>query len=179
MSEATRADFDDFDEWAQHYDDYYPPKTRLDQEFRVSRLLVLASRSWTNRTDKMLRLETGQSRARWQALFTIAFAEQPSTMTEICHRARVQWPTTMRVVQDMERDGLIERENNPADKRSKLLRLTASGDRVIEKVQPTLDRERAALLADFSDEELRMCEKMLRTIFEAAIRAQSPDELFQ
>jgi MarR family transcriptional regulator for hemolysin len=170
MNGASRANYDDFDEWSKHYEDYYPPTTRLDREFRVSRLLILASRSWTNRIDNMLRLETGQSRARWQTLFTIAFAEQPSTMTEICHRARVQWPTTMRVVHDMERDGLIEREDNPTDKRSKLLRLTPAGEQVIEKVQPTLDRERAALLADLSHEELKLCAKMLRIIFEAAIR---------
>lgn len=173
MSGANCGDYDDFDEWSEHYHDYYPANCRLDQEFRTSRLLVLASRSWTNRVDKILRLETGQSRARWQVLFTIAFAEQPSTMTEICHRARVQWPTTMRVVQDMERDGLIEREDNPMDKRSKLLRLTPAGERVIAKIQPTLDRERTALLADLTDRELQLCETMLRTIFEAAIRGQS------
>jgi MarR family transcriptional regulator for hemolysin len=170
MSGAEHGAHDDFDEWSTRYHEYYPANARLDQEFRTSRLLVLASRSWTNRIDRMLRLETGQSRARWQVLFTIGFAEQPATMTEICHRARVQWPTMMRVVQDMERDGLIEREDCPVDRRSKLLRLTAAGEAVIARIQPTLDRERAALLAHLSDEELRTCETMLRRIFEAAIQ---------
>jgi len=174
MTASSDEDTDDFDSWNRSYHAYYPAGTRLDQEFRTSRLLVFASRSWTNRIDSLLRLETGQSRARWQLLFTIAFAEQPTTMTDVCHRARVQWPTMVRVVQDMEREGLVVREDNPTDGRSKLLRLTPAGDKVIAKIQPTLDRERAALLSGLSDKELRLCEKMLRIIFEAAIRPRHP-----
>lgn len=160
---------DDFDEWNSHYSDFYPRGTRLDDEFRTSRLLVMAGRSWTYRIDSLLRMETGQSRARWQILFTIAFAEQPVTMTAISRRVRVQWPTIVRVVEGMERDGLIEREDNPADGRSKLLRLTPEGEKVVARIQPTLDRERAALLAGLSDKELKVCTRMLKMIYEAAI----------
>lgn len=170
MPVDSARDHDDFDEWTDSYQDFYPVGQRLDQEFRTSRLLVLASRSWTYRIDNLLRNETGQTRARWQVLFTLAFTEHPSTMTDICHRVRVQWPTMVRVVEGMERDGLIVKADNPGDRRSKLLRLTDEGRRVIARIQPTLDRERAALLAEFNDEELAVCEKMLRRIFEAAIR---------
>jgi len=161
---------DDFDQWVENYHDFYPADSRLDREFRTSRLLVLAARNWTYRIDNMLRLETGQTRARWQVLFTLAFAPPPSTMTDICRRVRVQWPTMVRVVEGMVRDGLIAREDNPADGRSKLVRLTPRGEAVIARIQPTLDRERAVLLADFNDEELAVCEKMMLRIFEAAIR---------
>lgn len=170
MSADSTRDHDDFDEWTDSYGAFYPQGARLDQEFRTSRLLVLASRSWTYRIDNLLRRETGQTRARWQVLFTLGFTDKPSTMTEICHRVRVQWPTMVRVVESMERDGLIEREDNPTDRRSKLLRLTDQGRKVIGRIQPTLDRERAALLAGFTDEELAVCERMLRRIFETAIQ---------
>jgi MarR family transcriptional regulator, transcriptional regulator for hemolysin len=170
MSAFNEGDYDDFDEWNCRYHDYYPAHSQLDQEFRTSRLLVFAARSWTNRIDNLLRIETGQSRARWQVLFTIAFGDQPATMTEIAHRARVQWPTMMRVVQDMVREGLVERQDSPLDGRSKLLQLTPAGEAVIEKIQPILDRERAAVLAGLSKEDLRLCEKMLRKIFEASIQ---------
>ncbi len=170
MTENDAGNRDDFDAWSDHYNQYYPSGSRLDQEFRTSRLLVLAARSWMYRIDNLLRQETGQSRARWQLLFAIAFAEQPATMTDIGHRARVQWPTLVRVVEGMERDGLITREDNPADKRSKLLRLTPAGNDVVARIQPTLDRERAALLSSLSDEELTHCTAMLQKVFEAAIR---------
>ncbi len=170
MTENNAAAGDDFDAWSDHYNEYYPEGSRLDQEFRTSRLLVLAARSWMYRIDNLLRQETGQSRARWQVLFAIAFAEQPATMSDIAHRARVQWPTLVRVVEGMERDGLIARQDNPADKRSKLLRLTPAGDGVVAHIQPTLDRERTALLSGLSDEDLPRCAAMLQKIFEAAIR---------
>ncbi|WP_336980904.1 MarR family winged helix-turn-helix transcriptional regulator [Altererythrobacter fulvus] len=170
MTENDAGKLDDFDAWSDHYNQYYPGGSRLDQEFRTSRLLVLAARSWMYRIDNLLRQETGQSRARWQVLFAIAFAEQPATMSDIAHRARVQWPTLVRVVEGMERDGLIKREDNPADKRSKLLRLTPAGDDVVAHIQPTLDRERATLLSSLSDEELTQCTAMLQKVFEAAIR---------
>ncbi len=170
MTENNGDVIDDFDAWSGHYHEYYPVGSRLDQEFRTSRLLVLAARSWMYRIDNLLRMETGQTRARWQVLFAIAFAEQPATMTDIAHRARVQWPTLVRVVEGMERDGLIAREDNPTDKRSKLLHLTPAGHKVVTHIQPTLDRERATLLSALSDEELSHCAAMLQKIFEAAIR---------
>lgn len=161
-------EYDDFDDWNSQYGDYYASGTRLDLEFRTSRLLVFSTRSWIKRIDNLLHRETGQTRARWQVLFTLGFADQPATMTEIGHRARVQWPTLVRVVEGMERDGLISREDNPADGRSKLLRLTAEGNRITAQIQPIIDRERAALLAELSDSELASCAKMLQKIFKAA-----------
>lgn len=163
-------DTDDLDDWITRYGEFYPIGSRLDHEFRASRLLVMASRAWIHRIDTILRHETGQTRARWQMLFTLAFGEQPATMTDLGRRLRVQWPTLVRVVEGMERDGLIVRQDNPRDGRSKLLSLTPAGDAVIARIQPTLDRERAMALASFSDEELATCERLLNAIFEASLR---------
>ena len=160
---------DDFDEWTSLYGEFYAAGSRPDLEFRASRLLVMASRSWVYRIDNLLRAETGQTRARWQVLFTMAFAQQPVTMTEIAARLKVQWPTMARVVEGMERDGLLERHDNPADGRSKLLHLTPNGTALIEQIQPILDRERAHLLASLSDDDLKLCADLLKQIFEATI----------
>jgi len=163
---------DYFDQWITRYDRFYPAGSRLDREFRTSRLLVLAGRTWTHHIDNRLRRETGQSRARWQVLFSIAFAEQPVTMTELCRRARVQWPTMVRVVEDMEREGLLRREDNPADRRSRLLYLTPPGAELVRRIKPTLDRERSHILALLSDEELATCFSLLEKILAAATAAE-------
>lgn len=162
-------DSDDFDEWSAHFEDFYPPDTRLSLEFRLSRMLVLAGRSWVNRIDNILRVETGQTRARWQALFALGFAEQPATMSELSKRLRVQWPTLVRVIDGMEQDGLVRREDNPADGRSKLVYVTAKGGKIMAKIQPILDRERAQVLTGFSDAELKSCAALLERIFEGVI----------
>jgi MarR family transcriptional regulator for hemolysin len=160
---------DYLDQWSTHYHDFYPDGSRLDREFRLSRILVLAGRSWVNRIDNILRVETGQTRARWQALFALGFAEQPATMSELSKRVRVQWPTLVRVIDGMERDGLIRREANPADGRSWLVYLTDHGVEVMHRIQPTLDQERARILAGLNDKELEACTELLTRIFEDMI----------
>lgn len=170
MRHLEEEERDDFEEWTSLYAEFYLPGSRVDLEFRASRLLVMAARSWVYRTDNLLRAETGQTRARWQILFTMAFAEQPVTMSEVAARLKVQWPTMARVVEGMERDGLLKRQNNPADGRSKLLHLTPNGTALIEQIQPILDRERAHLLIRLSEDDLKTCADLLQRIFEAAIR---------
>ena len=166
---GAERDRDDFDDWSSNFGDFYPEGSRLNLEFRTSRMLVMASRRWIYSIDDKLRNASGQSRARWQVLFSMAFAEQPVTMTEVCRRVWVQWPTMVRVIEGMERDGLLEREGNPADRRSKLMRLTPRGMELVGQIQPILDEERAKLLAGLSQDELKTCERLLQTIFEAAI----------
>lgn len=168
MSDDAEKQGDYFDQWVTKYERFYPSSSRLDREFRTSRMLIRAGRTWTHQIDNRLRRETGQSRARWQVLFSIAFAEQPVTMTELCKRALVQWPTMVRVVEDMEREGLLRREANPADRRSRLLYLTPPGAAVVRKIKPVLDRERSRILSLLSDEELATCLSLLEKIFDAA-----------
>lgn len=158
---------DDFDEWSSFYHLFYPEGSRSDAEFRTSRLLVLAGRAWVHRIDSMLVRETGQSRARWQVLFSLAFAPQPATLTDIGRRAHLQWPSLVKLVDSMEREGLLERSSNPADGRSKLVSLTPEGEALVRKIQPAKDRERAAIFKDLTDEELRQTANVLKKVFES------------
>jgi len=167
MSTLEKQDY--FDEWNTFYGRFYPLGSRLDAEFRTSRMLVLAGRSWTNRIEAKLLQETGQTRARWQVLFAIGFAEQPVTMTELCRRVRVQWPTMIRVIEAMERENLLRREDHPDDKRSRYIYLTTEGERVLARIQPVLDDERAKVLSLLSDEDLDTLRTLLERVFTAAI----------
>lgn len=107
----------------------------------------------------------GQTRARWQALFTLAFGPQPATLTDVGQRLFVQWPTLVRVVEGLVADGLITRVDNPRDGRSKLISLTPAGMAMVKKIQPILDQERAAVLADLDDAELEQCAELLHRVF--------------
>jgi len=156
-----------FDDWATYYHDYYPRGGRLDREYRLSRMLVLAGRSWVTHIDNRLRAATGQSRARWQALFAIAFGPQPVTLTDLGQRLFVQWPTLVRVVEGLSADGLIERIDNPRDGRSKLVSLTPAGLDVVRQIRPILDEERRVMLAGLDDAELAQCAELLDRMFDS------------
>jgi MarR family transcriptional regulator for hemolysin len=161
-----RAHARDLDQWAHFYRDFYPPDTRVDREFRVSRLLVMAGRSWGTHVDNVLRSATGQSRARWQALFVIAFGDDPATMTDIGVRLNVQWPTLVRVLDGLETDGFITRIDNPRDGRSRLVSITEAGREMLSKVKPILDAERSRLLVDIDDSELEVCADLLQRLLD-------------
>lgn len=160
----------DFEDWADRYDEFYAPDSRLDREYRLSRLLVMAGRSWVTHIDNRLRAETGQSRARWQALFTIAFGPQPVTLTDLGQRLFVQWPTLVRVIEGLAVDGLINRVDNPRDGRSKLVSLTPEGLAMVRRIQPILDAERHAMLGDLDDKDLNQCAEFLHRMFERVAR---------
>jgi len=160
----------DFDDWAHFYHDFYQEGDRLDREYRLSRLLVMAGRSWVTHVDNRLRAVTGQSRARWQALFAIAFGPQPVTLTDLGQRLFVQWPTLVRVVEGLATDGLIDRVDNPRDGRSKLVSLTPAGLRVVHEIKPILDAERQAMLAGLDDAELAIATELLNRMFDRVAR---------
>lgn len=160
----------DFEDWADRYDDFYPSGSRLDREYRLSRLLVMTGRSWVTHIDNRVRAATGQSRARWQALFTIAFGPQPVTLTDLGQRLFVQWPTLVRVIEGLATEGLITRIDNPRDGRSKLVSLTPEGLALVHRIQPILDEERRGMLARLSDKELEQCAELLHRMFERVAR---------
>ena len=82
----------------------------------------------------------------------------------------MQWPTLVRVVEGLVTDGLIKRIDNPRDGRSKLVSLTPEGERVVRKIQPVLDAERAAMLSDFDEAELEQAAELLHRMFARVAR---------
>ncbi|MEO9131978.1 MAG: MarR family transcriptional regulator [Sphingomonas sp.] len=157
-----------FERLATHYHDFYPAETREDLEFRLTRRLILVSRWWTTLIDEAIKRETGQSRARWQTLFVIAFSGESTTTMMLSERLGVQWPSLVRMLNQLEADGLITRDENPDDRRSRLISLTSEGRQVIRKVKPVLDRTRHGVLEHVSDDDLRKTIALLGAIPDAS-----------
>jgi MarR family transcriptional regulator for hemolysin len=157
----------EFDRWAARFGEFYANGSRPEIEFRFSRLLILAARRWSTFIDEAIRQKTGQPRARWQTLAALAFSEGPIATIELAERMAVQWPSLIRTLDGLEGEGLVERRINPADKRSRLVTITARGLTVFREVQAVLDPTRAALLADFTDAELGAAERLLERFFGA------------
>lgn len=155
----------EFDSWATRFGEFYPDGSRPELEFRFSRLLILAARRWSSYIDEAIRKKTGQPRARWQTLAALAFSDGPIATIELAERMAVQWPSLIRTLDGLEAEGLIERKINPADKRSRRVTITDKGLAVFRQVKAVLDPTRAALLEGFSDDELRVAERLLDRFF--------------
>jgi len=154
VNEKTGNATDGFGRWGNGYPAYYEVGTRLEGEFRLSHNLVLAARRWTSLIDNLLRTRTGQSRARWETLFAIAFCNRPITTVALAEHMGTSWPTLIRVLNSLEEDGLLTRVDNPNDGRSRLIELTEEGKAMTHRIQPILDEARRTMLEGLSDEEV-------------------------
>jgi DNA-binding MarR family transcriptional regulator len=101
-------------------------------------------------------------------LVTNAAPERRLRMTELGRQAVVSRERVSRVVTELERSGLVERQPNPDDKRSSFAAITPEGRRLLRKAAPTyLEAVREHYLAHLSDAELEVLARALGRVVAA------------
>jgi DNA-binding MarR family transcriptional regulator len=98
----------------------------------------------------------------------LLWEREDRTQTELAHELAVEQPTMANTLKRMERDGLIERVRDPADRRSARIRLTPRS-RDLERTLTARAREaNAAALDGLSAQEIQTflsaTRKMLRNL---------------
>jgi DNA-binding MarR family transcriptional regulator len=113
---------------------------------------------------RLLEVIQQTAHARWSDIAT-ALGYSPRTITE--------------ALDALERDGLITRTPDPADRRAKILTLTKKGARDLAAAQEVRDQVRKVFFGVLTDGEKDRLLKMLRRMSEAiqAIDAQEPLDL--
>lgn len=134
-------------------------------EIRLTVLLVLVARRWRSLLDEKLR-PTGQSSARMEALSAIMNSPEHSAQVDIARRLRIEGPTLTRMLDTLEKDGLVERLPDPGDRRSKQLQLTGKGEAVLEEIFAVADVYRERLLAGVDGEALEAATGFLAGLLE-------------
>ncbi len=86
------------------------------------------------------------------------------SMKELEKALHVAQSTTARIVQNMERNGLVDSFGDASDKRVKYIRLTEKGKILNEAAQQRKDADEAAMFSGFSEEEKQMCLSMLERV---------------
>jgi len=118
--------------------------------------LTFVARRWRNLMNEELRA-VGQSQARWGVLYWINVFGDTVNQTELADRIGVEQPTLGRVLRDLEAEGLIERAMGSADRRAKVIRLTAAAKPVMKQINRIQDAVRARLLRDIDPTDLTVC----------------------
>jgi DNA-binding MarR family transcriptional regulator len=90
----------------------------------------------------------------------------PLPMRELGAALMIDAPYTTVIVDDLEDRGLVHREVNPADRRSKLVRVTPAGRAVARKAQRIQSAPPAAV-TELSGAELATLERTLRRLVAA------------
>lgn len=95
-------------------------------------------------------------------------SDGPLSQQALAGRLRLQKSTVSRLVDELERDGTVERRPNPSDRRSVLIGLTPAGRRKAERLRDAQTELFARLLADTSADERRQLVDLLDRLAGAA-----------
>jgi DNA-binding MarR family transcriptional regulator len=111
-----------------------------DEAWEIMRELVLDNERRREVSDAL-----GMSFARAKALRRIY--KTPSTMGELATYLGIDPPYMTIVVDDLERQGLVERKPHPTDRRAKLVETTVRGKEAARRARVILNRPPAELTA--------------------------------
>jgi DNA-binding MarR family transcriptional regulator len=108
------------------------------------------------RTARRLRQEAGGglSPALTSALATVS-RHGPLTPSELATAERVQRPTATRILAKLEAEGLVERAEDPADRRSSLVSASPAGEVLLIRLRSRKEAFLARRLAELDPADLK------------------------
>jgi MarR family transcriptional regulator for hemolysin len=134
-----------------------------DLHYRVTRDIVVAARRWRKLANDRIRV-AGQSMARWETLFLVAFSGEALTQGDLARMIGIEGPTLVRMLDVLAQDGLIERRQSEADRRMTTNSVTPEGRRMIDRIMVITNGLRAEVLAGVDPSELETAIKVLSQI---------------
>jgi MarR family transcriptional regulator for hemolysin len=121
--------------------------------------------------------EEGLTLARARALFAIA-RRGPMTQKELAEELEIETPTLVRVLDGMERQALIARSEDAADRRAKRIAMTPAGQTAFEAMHLLATDLRGRIAADISEADidiaLSVVGRLMRNLQELDPKAVRP-----
>jgi DNA-binding MarR family transcriptional regulator len=115
------------------------------------KLIGRVTRGFTRIADADLRA-AGLAAVQLPVLVSLKISKALS-QAELARIAQVEQPSMAQLLSRMERDGLVERVDDPNDKRSRLISLTPLAARRLPKAKALMDGHTQQALAGFSQAE--------------------------
>jgi DNA-binding MarR family transcriptional regulator len=109
--------------------------------------------------------QIGASLQVWRVL--AALREQDGRrMGDLAKTTSIEVSTLTRLVDNMEKDGLVARRRASGDARAVTLHVTASGRRLTQRIVPIAERYEAVALKGFTAGEAEVLKKALRRLYD-------------
>ena len=121
--------------------------------------LAQLSRAWRAELDRRL-ADLGLSQARWLVLLYLARYEQEPTQRERARSVGVEGPTLARLLDALERQGLVSRREVPEDRRAKKISLMPEARPLIQRIEAISAQLRAELFDGLDPEDVRRCQQV-------------------
>jgi MarR family transcriptional regulator for hemolysin len=135
---------------------YHEAGSREDLNFHFTSLMTQFARRWRIHVNEHL-AAIGQTQARWESLFWIEIADGRVTQKELAKRVGIEGPTFARMLDRLEKEGLVERRTSPWDKRTKTIALKEGAAPRLKQLNDVVDQARAQILEDIDAADLATC----------------------
>jgi MarR family transcriptional regulator for hemolysin len=139
------------------------PSTKNSGRNAFGALLGRAYRQWRRSAD--LRLQPYDlTEATWLPLLRIARAPAPPRQKDLAAAMFVDGSAVVRLLDNLEQAGLIQRKEGETDRRAKTIHLTPRGRAIADKAETVARRVGQDALAGLSDKELETTMRVLERI---------------
>ena len=126
--------------------------------------------AWRQRLDVEFKRRDGLTASKWRPLMALGRLGDGVRQKDLAATLQIECPSLVRLLDDLEQHGLIERREDATDRRAKTLHLTVEGLAAYRRLKEIADRFAARTLAGVSDEEFQVCVDVLDRI-EARLNA--------
>jgi MarR family transcriptional regulator for hemolysin len=161
--DAAADSLDEPERYLADFHRHYPAQSEREIQFRLTRAIVLAARRWRKLADKRIKA-IGQSMARWETLFLVAFSGDELTQRELARLISIEGPTMVRMLDLLAQEGLIARSQSESDRRMTTNSVTPAGAAVVEEIKAVTDGLRTQVLQDIDPAEMEICQRVLGKI---------------
>ncbi|MGD9886316.1 MAG: MarR family winged helix-turn-helix transcriptional regulator [Reyranella sp.] len=136
-----------------------PPRPSIDFGFRVARI----ARRLRQAIDAELRL-LGLTEATWRPLVYVRRMGDGVRQKELATALSIEGPSLVRLLDNLERRGLIERREDESDRRARGIHLTRAGRELAKRAAKVGYEIQARLLAKVPADELEACQQVFGII---------------
>jgi MarR family transcriptional regulator, transcriptional regulator for hemolysin len=139
------------------------PPSQAHIHTEIGRLITRLARIWRRESDQALS-DHGLSDATAIPLLLLSRQGDNIRQGVLADELGIEGPSLVRLIDLLQAEGLVERREDPTDRRAKTLHLTTTGEAKVEQTNRVLRRVRASLLKDIGSEELAVTFETLQRI---------------
>jgi MarR family transcriptional regulator, transcriptional regulator for hemolysin len=144
-----------------------PSQTTIHAE--IGSLIVRLTRLWRREMDQAL-ADHGLSQATALPLTVLSRRGKSVRQGVLAEEMGIEGPSLVRLIDLLQAERLVERREDPTDRRAKTLHLTPTGEAKVEEINRVLRRVRAHLLKDIDADDLAATFEVLQRIEQRANR---------
>jgi MarR family transcriptional regulator for hemolysin len=139
---------------------------------RFGGLIAQVARQWRRAVDLHLR-QFGLTEATWLPLIHLARAPEPMRQKDLAASLVLDGSSVVRLLDQLEAAGLIERREEAGDRRAKIINITSRGRAIVDRVEAASRDVRAATLEGLSDADIESATRVLDLVRQNL--AKAPD----